>query len=107
MLNFSGIGFTDISSSDGQNLIVTSNGFSISPYSGGFDVGVSGGQGWNADSPYNVTLSGVGGVLTASMFNNQDSAGKLYVALHIQSIGPEWLHRGRQWYNRVHPWNAW
>jgi hypothetical protein len=88
MLNFTGIGFTDITSSDGQNLILSSNGFSINPYSGGFDVGVSGAQGWNADSPYNVTLTGVGGVLTASLFNSLDSGGKLYVGIHIQSIGP-------------------
>jgi len=88
MLNFSGVSFTDITSSDAQNLTLSSNGFSINPYSGAFDLGVSGGQGWTGDSPYAVTLSGVGGVLTASMFNNLDSGGKLYVALHIQSIGP-------------------
>jgi hypothetical protein len=88
MLNFTGVGFTDITSTDGQNLLISLNGFSINPYNGTFDVGVNGGQGWNADAPYATTLSGVGGVLTASMFNALDSGNKIHVALHIQSLGP-------------------
>jgi hypothetical protein len=89
MLNFTGgVAFTDILSSDGKNLTLSPDGFSLNPYSGAFDVGVTGGQGWTGDSPYSTTLSGVGGTLTASMLNGLDSAGKISVALHIQSLGP-------------------
>ena len=87
VLNFAGVGFTDITSSDAQNLVLNPNGYSITPYSGAFDLGTTAAQGWAGDAPYLVTLQGVGGVLTASMFNVMDSGNKVYVALHIQSLG--------------------
>src|SRR5262245_15233294 len=42
MVNFNGTGFTDITSSVGENLQIIANGFGINPYGGAFDVGVVG-----------------------------------------------------------------
>lgn len=88
MLNFAGTALT-ISSSDGQATL-TPNGFSINPYTGLFDVGKSGGQGWSysGTGPYTTTLVGGGGVdLLLADFMTLDSLGNLQVALHIQDIG--------------------
>ena len=85
MLNFSGPGITGISSADGQASL-SPNGFSIAPYSGLFDVGNTGAQGWNGQSGYTTVLSATGGTLSAAQFASPDSLGNVFVALHIQSI---------------------
>ncbi len=88
MLNFAGTALS-ISSTDGQAGL-SPNGFSISPYTGLFDVGGSGGQGWSysGSGAYTTTLIGGGGVdLLLSDFMASDSLGNLQVALHIQDIG--------------------
>jgi hypothetical protein len=86
MLNFAGTA-TTISSSDGQAEL-DPDGFSIAPYGGLFDVGESGGQGWNysGTGPYITTLSGDVDLLLSD-FMTLDSEGNLQVALHIQDIG--------------------
>ena len=84
MLNL-GPGFTSLSSSDGQAGL-SYDGFSISPYNGLFDVGQSGGQGWNGSDLYSTILS-ADSLLSTGDFNIADSLEKVYVALHIQNIG--------------------
>ncbi len=84
MLNFSGAA-TSLSSSDGLASL-SANGFSISPYSGLFDVGKSSGQGWNGDDLYSTTLTGNVAISVAD-FLTTDSLGNVYVAMHIQGIG--------------------
>jgi hypothetical protein len=88
MLNYSGPAtiFTDTDSS--QNVVLINNGYSISPYNGKFDLGSSGGMGWDAATvgPYSTVLSG-NSPLSTSDFLVLDSLSKLYAAIHIQSIG--------------------
>jgi hypothetical protein len=88
MINFDalGSGITEITSSDGQ-VSLSSNSFSIPPYSGLFDVGSTGAQGWNGDHGYTTILTPNTGSLSENNFLFLDSGGKIYVALHIQSIG--------------------
>jgi hypothetical protein len=76
MLNFAGIA-SGLVSTDGQ-VSLSPDGFSMPPYSGLFDVGSSGQQGWNGASGYSTVLSSTGGTLTAGQFN--------FLAIHIQSI---------------------
>jgi len=85
MLNFSSVSITAISSADGQASL-SPDGFSIAPYSGKFDVGNNGAQGWTGDSGYSTVLSGTGGTLSAAQFAFTDSLGSVFVALHIQSL---------------------
>jgi hypothetical protein len=89
MLNYAGAA-TSITDSDAANAVVLSgNSFSISPYSGLFDVGDnSTSQNWNATTagPYITVLSG-NAALSTSDFLALDTGGNLYAALHIQDIG--------------------
>jgi hypothetical protein len=88
MLNYSGTA-TSITENDGGNTVVLSaDSFSIVPYDGDFDVGESGGQGWNATTagPYTAVLS-ADVALAIGDFIQLDSLGNLYAALHIQDIG--------------------
>jgi hypothetical protein len=89
MLNFNPLGssITNVTSSDGQ-VSLSSNGYSINPYDGLFDLGQNDAKGWEGDSGYSTVLSGVGGTLTAAHLNFKDSLGKVFVGIHIQSIGP-------------------
>ena len=88
MFNFAGTGFTDITSSKGEALSLSANSFSINPYPGDFDLGGDGSQGWvsGTPTPYSTTLTGVGNILTADMFNVLDTEGKVYVAVHLQNL---------------------
>lgn len=86
MLNYNGSS-TLISSADGQASL-SSNAFSIPPYSGQFDVGHSGGQGWNGNDGYSTTLAGNNG-LNLTDFQVPDSGANIFVALHIQNIGAQ------------------
>lgn len=89
MLNYAGAA-TSITDNDAANAVVLSgNSFSISPYSGQFDVGDnSTSQNWNATTsgPYVAVLSG-NAPLSTSDFLGLDTGGNLYAALHIQDIG--------------------
>ena len=85
MLNYSGPA-TTITDNDASNTVsLTPNGLQINPYNGLFDVGSTGGQGWNGPDLYSTLLTGNGPLLLAD-FLTQGSAG-VYVALHIQNIG--------------------
>ena len=96
VLNFGGAA-TSLLSSDGQAILLspdgfglTPDGFTINPYDGKFDIGVNDNNGWNYDGAgvYMTTLSGGGGVdLLLSDFMVLDSLGNLQVAIHIQDIG--------------------
>jgi hypothetical protein len=88
MLNYSGPATVFADSDPSQNVVLISNGYSISPYDGHFDLGSSGGMGWDAltTGPYSTVLSG-NFPLSTSDFLSLDSLGKLYAAIHIQSIG--------------------
>lgn len=80
---------TSITDSDSDNTVVlNSNGYSINPFNGLFDLGGTGGQGWKATTsgPYSTVLSG-NVPLSTSDFVGLDSLGKLYAAIHIQDIG--------------------
>ncbi len=87
-LTSAGLALTDITSSLSENLVISSNGFSNPNYTGLFDLGVSGAQGWNTagPTPYVTTLAGVGGTLKVAMFNQLDSLNNVYAEIHLQSI---------------------
>lgn len=86
MLN-AGSAVTITNDGDPNNVVqYSSNGFSITPYSGLFDIGGSGGQGWAGNDGYTTNLTGTG--LTVANLATRDSLNNVYVALHIQSIGP-------------------
>ncbi len=88
-LTSAGLVLPDITSSVGENLVISSNGFSNPNYTGFFDLGVSGGQGWNTSgpTPYVTTLAASPtGTLTVAMFNQKDSLNNVYAAIHLQSI---------------------
>ena len=46
----------------GNTVLYSSDAFSINPYNGLFDIGGSGGQGWNANDGYLNTLLGPKGL---------------------------------------------
>jgi hypothetical protein len=85
MLNYAGPA-TTITDNDPNNTVsLTPDGFQINPYNGLFDVGGSGGQGWNGPDLYSTLLTGNSPLLLAD-FLTKGSAG-IYAALHIQNIG--------------------
>lgn len=88
MLNYSGPATTFTDTDPGQNVVLINNGYSINPYDGLFDLGSSGGMGWDAltAGPYSTVLSG-NFPLSTNDFLVLDSLGKLFAAIHIQSIG--------------------
>jgi hypothetical protein len=88
MLNYSGAATTITDSDSGNTVVLNSDNYSISPYGGEFDLGATGGQGWNktTSGPYSTVLSG-NAPLSAADFVTLDSLGNLYAALHIQAIG--------------------
>jgi hypothetical protein len=87
MLNFAGTASTITDTDSSLNVTLSNNTYSINPYNGTFDLGKSGGQGWNtASSPYTTVLSGNVPISTSD-FLALDSLGKVYAALHIQNIG--------------------
>jgi hypothetical protein len=88
MLNFAGAATTITENDAGNTVVLSAGNFSITPYSGTFDVGENGGQGWNATTSgaYMTVLSG-NAPLSTSDFLVLDSGGNLYAALHIQDIG--------------------
>jgi hypothetical protein len=88
MLNFAGTATTITDSDAGNTVSLSSNAFSITPYSGDFDIGGSGGQGWSATTtgPYSTVLAGNVAISTTD-FLTLDTGGNLYAALHIQAIG--------------------
>jgi hypothetical protein len=88
MLNFAGAATSITDSDSGNTVVLDSNDYSINPYDGLFDVGATGGQGWNATTSgaYTTVLSG-NVPLSTSDFLALDSLGNLYAALHIQAIG--------------------
>src|SRR5262245_18666396 len=69
----------------GNTIFYSSDGFSINPYNGLFDIGGNGGQGWKGDDGYVTTL--LGSNLTVANLTQTDSLGNIYVALHVQNIG--------------------
>src|SRR5262245_30011540 len=71
----------------GNTVFYSSDGFSINPYDGMFDIGGSGGQGWKGNDGYVTTLLGTN--LTVANLTQTDSLGNIYVALHIQNIGSQ------------------
>ncbi len=84
MLNYGGAA-TTITDNDPNNTVsLTRDGFQINPYNGLFDVGGSGGQGWNGQDLYSTILTG-DIALSLADFLSQD--GGVLVALHIQNIG--------------------
>ena len=71
------------------DLVLSENGFSISPYTGLFDLGGAGPQGFAGDSGASAVIQGVGGQnLTIANLSVLDSLGNVFVGLHIQNIGP-------------------
>lgn len=80
---------TSITENDPINTVVlNANAFTISPYTGAFDIGDSTTQhGWNGDSGYMAILSGDANLLLTDFLNAKDTLGKVSVALHIQDIG--------------------
>lgn len=79
-----------ITSGDGQVSLIP-DGFSLVPYTGLFDVGGTGTQGWHGDNGYTTFLtgwSGTGGTgsqvnLTVDMFDSPDA---LDTAVHLQAV---------------------
>jgi len=71
----------------GNTVLYSSDAFSITPYDGLFDIGGSGGQGWNASDGYLTTLLGPN--LTVANLTATNSLDNIYVALHIQNIGSD------------------
>ncbi|MBM3755280.1 MAG: PEP-CTERM sorting domain-containing protein [Acidobacteria bacterium] len=66
-------------------VVYSSNAFSLSPYSGLFDVDTnlaSGGH--NSNTPFNITSLSPG--FNAASFQQLDSAGVLYAIVHLQQI---------------------
>jgi len=90
LLNFNpGLSLLLSNDGDANNTVSLSpNGFSIQPYTGMFDIGGSGGQGWAGDSGYSTVLT-FSGAVTVSDFAFEDSLGNLAVAIHIQNIGSQ------------------
>jgi hypothetical protein len=88
MLNFVGAATTITDTDPSQNVVLINNNYSISPYGGLFDLGSGGGMGWDAMTagPYSTVLSGNVPISTSD-FLALDSLGKLFAAIHIQSIG--------------------
>jgi hypothetical protein len=88
MLNYTGPANTLSDTDAGNAILLSANAFSIPPYGGLFDIGVSGGQGWSATTtgPYSTILSGTS-PLSVANFTTKDSLGNLYAAVHIQGIG--------------------
>ena len=88
MLNYSGPATTITDNDPGEAVVLTNNNYLINPYNGRFDLGEAGGMGWDAMTagPYSTVLSG-NAPLSTSDFLVLDSLGKLYAAIHIQSIG--------------------
>lgn len=64
-------------------VVYSSNAFSLSPYSGTFDVDTGRPNGgWNSNTPFSITGTG----FDAASFVQLDSAGVLYVIVHLQQI---------------------
>lgn len=89
VLNYTGSAMSITDNDPGNTVVLDSNGYSISPYNGDFDLGGDGGQGWS-DGPtsgsYSTVLSG-SSALSTSDFIATDTGNKLYAAIHIQAIG--------------------
>ncbi|HTV02669.1 MAG TPA: hypothetical protein VMF13_19115 [Luteitalea sp.] len=86
MLNYSSpVPITDNDSSN--NIAMVGNGYSIQPYNGLFDVGGSGGKGWNGADLYSVILQGTSTALVLDNFKVRDSVSGVYAGIHIQNIG--------------------
>lgn len=89
VLNYGGSATSITDNDSGNTVFLSSNAFSITPYSGLFDVGGSGGKGWSdgaTTGPYTTILSGNVNIFVAD-FNHKDSLGNLFAAIHIQDIG--------------------
>ena len=85
MLNYAGPA-TTITDNDPNNTVsLTPGGFQINPYDGLFNVGGSGGKGWNGHDLYFTLLTGNSPLLLADFLTKDGTA--LYAALHIQNIG--------------------
>jgi len=83
MLSYQGSA-TTITDNDPNNTVsLTPDGFQINPYNGLFDVGGSGGKGWNGQDLYSTILTGNMGL----SINDFLKGGGVLVALHIQNIG--------------------
>jgi hypothetical protein len=89
VLNYTGSAISITDNDPGNTVVLDSNGYSISPYSGEFDLGGTGGQKWGngpTTGSYSTVLSG-SSPLSTSDFIALDTGNKLYAAIHIQAIG--------------------
>jgi hypothetical protein len=87
MLNFDGVGVVTIRSGDLQ-VSLRPDSYSIPPFSGLFDVGSIGSNGWDGGSFYQTVLSGfdMDGSpvpLTPDMFDGSET---LDVLVHVQNV---------------------